>query len=220
MAEPAPDASGAPAGVPSGPAGPADGADAFVPPADGLSETTVESRLVFSGHFLKVSRDLARLPDGSTSTREFVRHPGAAAMIPIGSDERILVERQFRYAMGRVYVEIPAGKIDAGESSLATARRELLEETGHTAARWAFMTQLHPAIGFSDEVMDVYLARDLTHHGQRLDSEEFLKLEWVTLGWLVDALRAGRLPDVKTQIATFWLERYFGGHWDWPAFDL
>jgi ADP-ribose pyrophosphatase len=194
--------------------------DPFVPPADGLSETTVSSELVFSGNFLRIKRDVARLPDGSTSTREFVVHPGAAAMIPIGDDERILVERQYRYSMGRIYVELPAGKIDAGESSLVTAKRELLEETGHTAARWAFMTQLHPAIGFSDELMDLYIARDLTHCGQRLDAEEFLQLEWVSLGWMMDEVRAGRLPDVKTQIATFYLERYFSGQWPWPAFDL
>ena len=185
-----------------------------------LTETTLEERIVFEGKFLKVRRDLARLPDGSSATREFVLHPGAAAMIPIGSDERILVERQFRYAMGAVHVEIPAGKIDPGENSLQTAKRELIEETGYQANQWGFLTRVHPAIGFSDEVMDLYLARDLVLRERSLDVGEFLEIDWVTLGWLMDELRAHRLPDVKTQLAVHWLDRLFSGQWPWPAFDL
>ena len=184
-----------------------------------MAESTLERQTVFEGKFLKVRRDLARLPDGATATREFVMHPGAAAMVPIGGDERILVERQFRYAMGQMYVEIPAGKIDAGETSIQTARRELLEETGYEAQQWGFLTRIHPAIGFSDEVMDIYLARDLSLRERAMDVDEFLEIEWVTLGWMMDELRAGRLPDVKTQIAVHWLDRLFSGHWPWPSFD-
>ena len=190
------------------------------PSGAGLRESTVEQAVVFEGNFLKVRRDVARLPDGSTASREFVLHPGAAAMVPIGADERILVERQFRYAMGEVYVEIPAGKLDAGENSLQTARRELQEETGYTAKQWAHLTRIHPAIGFSNEVMDLYLARDLALTGRQLDVEEFLEIEWVTLGWLMDELRSHRLPDVKTQLAVHWLDRLFSGAWPWPPFDL
>lgn len=185
-----------------------------------LDESTLEQRVVYEGKFLKVRLDLARLPDGSSATREFVLHPGAAAMIPIGSDERILIERQFRYAMGAVYVEIPAGKIDPGESSLQTAKRELVEETGYHANEWGFLTRIHPAIGFSNEVMDLYLARGLVPSERSLDAGEFLEIDWVTLGWLMDELRAGRLPDVKTQLAVHWLDRLFSGQWPWPAFDL
>ncbi len=184
-----------------------------------MVETTIERETVFEGKFLKVRRDLARLPDGSTASREFVVHPGAAAMVPIGDDERILVERQYRYAMGAMYVEIPAGKIDAGETSIQTARRELREETGYEAGQWAFLTRVHPAIGFTDEVMDIYLAKDLVLRERAMDADEFLEIEWVTLGWLMDELRAGRLPDVKTQIAVHWLDRLYGGQWSWPAFD-
>ncbi len=190
------------------------------PSGAGLRESTVEQAVVFEGNFLKVRRDIARLPDGSTASREFVLHPGAAAMVPIGADERILVERQFRYAMGEIYVEIPAGKLDAGENSLQTARRELQEETGYTAKQWAHLTRIHPAIGFSNEVMDLYLARDLALTGRQLDVEEFLEIEWVTLGWLMDELRSHRLPDVKTQLAVHWLDRLFSGAWPWPPFDL
>ncbi|MEO6269281.1 MAG: NUDIX hydrolase [Lautropia sp.] len=185
-----------------------------------FAEETLEQEVVYRGKFLTVRRDMARLPNGRSASREFVLHPGAAAMVPIGPDERILVERQYRYAMGAEYVEIPAGKLDRGETSLQTARRELVEETGYHASRWAFLTRIHPAIGFSDEVMDLYLAKDLELRQSSLDVDELLDIEWVTLGWLVDELRSGRLPDVKTQLAVHWLERLYSGQWPWPSFDL
>ena len=185
-----------------------------------LAESTVSREVVYEGRFLKVRKDVARMPDGSTNTREFIMHPGAAAMVPIDADGRILIERQFRYGPGRVYVEIPAGKKDPGETSLETAKRELVEETGYRARRWAHPTRIHPAIGFADEVMDIYLARDLEKVERSLDVGEFVEIEWVTLGWLVDELRAHRLLDVKTQIAVHWLQRFDDGSLPWPTFDL
>ncbi|MCC7058644.1 MAG: NUDIX hydrolase [Burkholderiaceae bacterium] len=184
-----------------------------------LRETRIDSEVVFRGSFLEVRRDRVRLPDGQPTSREYVVHPGAAAMVPVFADQRVLIERQFRYPLGTTFVEVPAGKLDPGESALQTARRELVEETGYRAREWAFLTRLHTAIGFSDEVIDVFLCRDLVHTGQHLDDGEFLEIEIVTLGWLIDELRAGRLTDVKTQIVTFWLERFFSGAWPWPAFE-
>ena len=186
----------------------------------GLAETTLKRELVYQGRFLKVRRDTARMPDGSTTTREFVMHPGAAAMVPLDSEGRVLIERQFRYGPGNVYIEIPAGKKDPGEDSFTTARRELIEETGYRAHSWAHLTRIHPAIGFADEVMDIYLARDLEKVERSLDAGEFVETEWVTLGWLVDELRAHRLLDVKTQIAVHWLQDFTEGRLPWPAFDL
>ncbi|MFP5405149.1 MAG: NUDIX domain-containing protein, partial [Gammaproteobacteria bacterium] len=126
-----------------------------------LTEHPLESRPAWSGRFLQVRCDRVRLPDGGESTREYVVHPGAAAMVPIFPDERILIERQYRYPVRATFTEIPAGKIDAGETALETARRELREETGYSAREWAYLTRLHPAIGFATEVMDVFLCRDL-----------------------------------------------------------
>lgn len=186
----------------------------------GLAEETVSRELVYSGRFLNVRRDVARLPNGATSTREFVMHPGAAAMVAIDDQDRILIERQFRYAPGRVYVELPAGKRDPGETTFETAKRELVEETGYRAHRWAHLTRIHPAIGFADEVMDIYLAKDLEKVERNLDDEEFVEIEWVSFGWLMDELRAHRLLDVKTQLAVHWLDRFHRGELPWPAFDL
>ena len=185
-----------------------------------LQETTVESELVYQGLFLKVRRDKARLPDGSIHGREWVVHPGASAILALADDGRVLIERQFRYAMQQVYVEIPAGKIDPGETPLQTARRELLEETGYTAKQWALLTRIHPAIGFTNEIIDIFVARELgARETRKLDHGELLEIDWVSVGWLVDELRAGRLPDVKTQISVMHLQRMVEGDWPWPAFD-
>jgi ADP-ribose pyrophosphatase len=185
-----------------------------------LHETELSSELVYQGGFLKVRKDRVQMPDGAEARREYVMHPGAAAMVPLFDDGRVLIERQFRYPLREVFVEIPAGKIDAGETSFQTAQRELVEETGYRAREWGFLTRIHPAIGFSDEILDIFLCRGLEQVGRSLDEGEFLEIDVVPLGWLVDEIRAGRLSDVKTQIAVHWLERFASGQWPWPAFDL
>ncbi len=184
-----------------------------------LRETELSSELVYEGVVLKLRRDQARMPDGAQRVREYLMHPGAAAMVPLLPDGRVLVERQFRYPLRDVFVEFPAGKRDPGESPLQTARRELIEETGYAAAEWAHLTRIHPAVGFADESLDIFLCRELTEVGSSLDQDEFVEIELVTLDWLIDELRAGRLSDVKTQIAVFWLEKIVSGQWPWPEFS-
>lgn len=206
---------------------PLDATPAYDPAADSrlqaaserLRETPLEKESVFEGRFLTVRRDTARLPDGGTSTREFVVHPGASAMLVLDVEGRVLVERQFRYPMGRVYVELPAGKRDQGESFLQTARRELVEETGYAGREWAHLTTIHTAIGFTDEEIAIYLVRDLVRKRQSLDFEEFLEIDWMTVDELLDLVDRGLLPDVKTQIAILHLERMMSGRRPWPTFQ-
>ena len=167
--------------------------------------------------FLEVRRDDVELPDGSHATREYIAHPGAVAVIPLLDDGRLVLVRQFRYAIGRTIVELPAGKLDAGESTLACARRELREETGYTASEWAFACEIHNAAAYSTESIWLYFARGLVAGEQRLDAGEFVEVVEMTEAEL-DALAAGTgLPDVKTRIGLHWLQRWRAGAWplDW-----
>ena len=129
---------------------------------DGLIEKKVESVTLHEGKFLTLKRDTVELPDGKHATREFVEHPGAVMILPVFDDGRVLLERQFRYPVGRVLLEFPAGKLDPNEDELTCAKRELQEETGYTAREWTFLTRIHPVISYSTEFIDIYLARGLT----------------------------------------------------------
>lgn len=185
-----------------------------------LRETTLESRLVYEGHFLKVSRDRIRLPDGRESAREFIRHPGAVMIVPLLDDGRLLLERQYRYPMERVMLEFPAGKLDPGEDKLACAQRELLEETGYRAAEWAHAGVLHNAIAYSDEGIEIFFARGLMAGERQLDEGEFLDLVTHTPAELDQLAARGELTDAKTLIGMLWLSRWQAGQWvlDWqPA---
>lgn len=178
-----------------------------------LRETRIDGELAYDGHFLKVSRDRIRLPDGSESRREFIRHPGAVVILPLLADGRVLLERQYRYPNDRVFIEFPAGKIDPGEEALACAKRELEEETGYTATEWNFVCTIHNAIAYSDEHLEIFLARGLTEGEARLDEGEFLELFTATIPELLEMVRKGEITDVKTIIGTFWLEKYAAGTW-------
>lgn len=180
---------------------------------DHLKEQQLSSELAYDGVFLKVHKDAVRLPDGKQSEREYIRHPGAVVVLPVFEDGRILLERQFRYPMHSVFIEFPAGKIDPGEDHLDCAKRELLEETGYTASDWHYLATIHNAIAYSDEHLEIYLARGLTAGQAQLDEGEFLETFTATLPELLQWVREGKITDVKTVIGTFWLERILDGRW-------
>jgi ADP-ribose pyrophosphatase len=178
-----------------------------------LRETRIDGETAFEGRFLKVSRDRIKLPDGSITQREFIRHPGAVVILPLLPDGRVLLERQFRYPNDRVFVEFPAGKIDPGEDHLACAKRELQEETGYTASDWQFICTIHNAIAYSDEHLELFLATGLVEGEARLDDGEFLELFTTTVPELLEQVRRGEVTDVKTIIGAFWLEKIMAGTW-------
>ena len=158
---------------------------------------------MFDGALLHVRRDRVRLPDGAEATREYVVHPGAVLMLPILADGRLVLERQFRYPVGRVMLEFPAGKIDPCETPLATAQRELREETGYTAGTWEHLGTVHPEIGYSTEVIEMYVATNLAHVGAQLDDGEFLDVVLMPEDELLAAFDAGLVTDGKTIAALF-----------------
>jgi len=182
-----------------------------------LRECEVGREEVFAGKLLRVRRDTVRLPDGKQATREFVTHPGAVVMIAELSNGKLLFERQFRYPLDRVFLELPAGKIHPGEDILLTARRELREETGYTAERWYHLGVIHPCIGYSDERIEIFFARELSHVGHALDDGEFLEVHEMTLEAALEAVRDGRLTDGKSVAGLLWAERVLDGRWPLPA---
>lgn len=165
---------------------------------DSLRESQLETEQVYDGVMLKVHRDKVRLPDGNTSVREYIRHPGAVVIIAVLPDQRIIFERQFRYPLNQTFVELPAGKIDAGESPESCAQRELREEVGYTAATWRHIGTLHPCVGYSDEHIEVFLAHELTYVGHQWDDGEFLEVLSLSFEEARAAMRAGQLTDGKT----------------------
>jgi ADP-ribose pyrophosphatase len=186
-----------------------------------LREHGLGGQVLAKGNFLEVRRDHVRLPDGSAATREYVVHPGAVAIVPLLDDGRLVLERQFRYPVGKVLLEIPAGKIDPGESTLACARRELLEETGYQAREWACAGVVHNAAAYSTEGIEIWFARGLSAGTQRLDAGEFIELCLLSEAELEQCAASGELSDMKTLIGLLWLQKWRTGLWalDWVAVD-
>lgn len=183
---------------------------------DHLVETLLSREVLHQGSFLTVRRDTVRLPDGGQATREYVVHPGAVVVVPLLADGSVLMERQFRYPVGQVMLELPAGKLDPGEAPLACGQRELLEETGYRAAEWAYAGAMHLAIGYSTEVIHVFFARGLTAGERALDEGEFLDLVTLAADDLLAACRDGRVTDAKTLSCCLWLQNVREGRWTLP----
>ena len=165
---------------------------------DALAEQRISGKQVYAGALLDVRRDRVRLPDGGVTVREYIVHPGAVLIVPVKDDGRFIVERQFRYPHNRAFLEFPAGKLDPGESALATGMRELIEEAGYTASVWTRLGVIHPVISYSTEAIELYAARNLAHVGAALDPGEFLEIVECSEAALYAAIDEARVTDAKT----------------------
>lgn len=165
-----------------------------------LAEHPVTEDVAWTGRIFDVDRLRVQLPDGRLATRDVVRHPGAVAIVALTEDGRICLVRQYRTALSRVTVEVPAGKLDPGEDPLACANRELLEETGMTAEKIAFLTTIATSDGFTDELIHIYMATGLEFTRSDPDADEFINVDLVPLDQLVDAVLDGRIEDAKTVV--------------------
>lgn len=186
-------------------------------PDQHLKEEQVSREELFHGKLLHAVRDRVRLPDGTLATREFVLHPGAVMVIPLLDDGRIVLERQFRYPVGKVLIEFPAGKIDPGEDLLECAKREMVEETGYTAREWAYAGKLAHCVGYSDEYIHIYFARGLQAGAAQLDHGELLETITADPQQFLAWCRDGTVQDSKTLIGALWLQNVLAGSWklDW-----
>lgn len=178
-----------------------------------FTEKKQSSKLVYSGKLLAVREDQVHLPDGSTARREYVVHPGAALILPLFDDDSVLLERQFRYPVGQHCYELPAGKFEPGEPALETAQRELLEETGYVAAVWTLLCAMLPCIGYSDERIEFYLARELTFKGAAPEEGEFLETLRLPLDEALEWVRDGTIRDSKTMLGLLWADRVLNAGW-------
>jgi ADP-ribose pyrophosphatase len=178
-----------------------------------LREIELEPHQAWRGAFLDVRSDRVALPDGSSAQREYIVHPGAVMIVPILDDGRLVVERQWRYPLGRAMLEFPAGKIELGEPVLECAGRELEEETGYRAAEWARAGIMHNAIAYSTEGIEIWFARGLTLGKRRLDAGEFLDVFEADAAELLAAAQRGELTDGKSLVGLLWLQNWRAGRW-------
>lgn len=173
-----------------------------------LVETQIDTQPMFDGVLLHVRKDVVQLPDGQRSVREYIVHPGAVVILATLPNGNLVFERQFRYPLRRVFLELPAGKIDPGEPIAQTAERELLEETGYRARDWEHLGVMHPCIGYSDERIEIFAARGLQLAGaQNLDHNEFLDVVELSPAEARQAVWDGSITDAKTITALYWLDR-------------
>ncbi|MDK8179375.1 NUDIX hydrolase [Paenibacillus sp. UMB4589-SE434] len=178
-----------------------------------FEEVTLETKSIFKGNIISLEIDTVTLPDGSQATREIVRHPGAVAVLAIHEEKMVVVE-QYRKPLGRSQVEIPAGKLDAGELPEDAAKRELEEETGYRTEALVHLGSFYTSPGFADEIIHLYAAEELIAGNMHTDEDEFLEVSALTLEEAYEAIRAGRISDAKTINAVYaWQLRQLTGKW-------
>jgi ADP-ribose pyrophosphatase len=177
-----------------------------------LTESCIATETIRSGGMLTLKVDQVSLPSGRIGQREYVVHPGASVVVALLPNGHVLLEKQFRYPLHQVFIELPAGKIDASEAPLLTAQRELLEETGYSAKEWVALGSQHPCIGYSDEVIHMYLALGLTAGQHKRDEDEALELFDLSFTDCLGLIKSGQISDGKTMLALFMAEQYLAEH--------
>ncbi len=165
-----------------------------------FEEKTISSERIYEGHILNLRRDTVTVQTGE-SKREIIEHNGGAVIVPVTEDNEVIMVRQYRKPAERVVLEVPAGKIDPGEEPLTTAIRELKEETGYTAENIRFLTKMYPSVGYSEEVLYLYLCQGLTPGEMDPDENEALDVEKISLDQLYSMIIHGEIEDAKTQVA-------------------
>jgi len=177
-----------------------------------LTESCIVSNTIPSGGMMTIKSDQVLLPSGRTGQREYVIHPGASVVLALLPNGHVLLEKQFRYPLHQVFIELPAGKIDASEPPLMTAQRELLEETGYTANEWVELGRQYPCIGYSNEVIHMYLALGLTAGAPQRDEDEALEVFDLSFADCLGLIKSGQISDGKTMLTLFMAERYLAEH--------
>ena len=163
-----------------------------------LTEKTLSSQTMFDGRIIHVRRDVIELPNGKEAFREVVDHPGGVCVLALDGEDRVLIVSQYRYPYNKVLRELPAGKLERGEDPREAAIRELKEETGAEAGDFRSLGELYPSPGYCGEIIRMYLARDLRFGETHLDEDEFLNLERIPFGTLVEQVLSGEIKDAKT----------------------
>jgi ADP-ribose pyrophosphatase len=166
-----------------------------------LIEKPLNKKLIYKGKFTELFCDEVKLPNGNLATREYIKHPGAAAVLPFIDKENIILIKQYRYAIGEVTYEIPAGKIDAGETPLECITRELQEETGYKAKKFELLLFFYPIVALSNELLHIFSAFDLKEGSLNPDEDEFVEKEIVSFKNALEMIKGGRIKDSKTIIA-------------------
>lgn len=172
-----------------------------------LTEKTLQKNYIYRGKIINVRRDDAILPNGGRCIREIVEHPGGVTLAALNEKQELIFVDQFRYAYMDVLLELPAGKLEKGEDPLEAGKRELLEETGYTAAEYTFLGKFYPSCGYTDEIIYLYLAQGLSYSGQKLDEDEFVNVRTIPLKDAFEMVMKNEIPDGKTQAAimkTYW----------------
>lgn len=173
-----------------------------------LTERCIQSQILAQGKLLTVRNDTVALPNGNHSFREYVQHPGAVLVVPVLADGHVVLERQFRYALNQVFVELPAGKLEHSEDPFLAAQRELMEETGYSGGQWIKLGVQHPCIGYSNEIIHTFLAFHPDAGEQQCDTDEFLEVFSISFEAALQMIARGEITDSKTISALFMAQQY------------